>query len=203
MEPIILKSYRRDNDNAFTTSCTRVVDGMDNNPSFPDPPPAYVDLKTLMPNYISAVANAKGRDSVAVSLKKDLKGKAIGYMTELDAYVTEKCKGDRTMMLTSGFYISGEKPKAAEPVIPILEVELGRQGILTTKIKRVARTRAYFHQYATESPTSATTWHSESSLRPEFTFNGLTSGRTYWLRVAIISASGAWIYSPVEMRIVQ
>lgn len=204
MVPTILKSYKRDNDSELGTSATRVTEGMDNNTNFLDPPPAYVALKTLLPEYRTAVANAKGRDSVAVSLKKDLKGKVVGYMSELDAWVTEKCKGDRTMLLTSGFYISGEKGKVvAEPVITNLEVELGRAGILTTKIKRVARCRGYWHQYSTEPPTSTTNWQSESTLQPEFTFTGLISGRTYWVRVAIFSKSGQWIYSPVESRIVQ
>jgi len=204
MVPTILKTYKRDNDSELGTSATRVVDGMNNNPSFLEPPPAYVSLKTLLPEYRTSVANAKGRDSVAVSLKKDLKVKAIGLMTELDAWVTEKCKGDRTMLLSSGFYISGEKGKVIpDPVIANLEVILGRAGILTTRIKRVARCRGYWHQYTTEAPTSATTWYSESSLQPEFTFNGLISGRTYWVRVAIYSKTGQWIYSPVESRIVQ
>ena len=203
METTILKTYKRDNDSELGTSATRVDDGMDNNLNFPDPPPAYATLKKLLPEYRTAVANAKGRHSVAVSLKKDLKIKVIDCLTELDAYVTAKCKGDRTMLLTSGFYISGEKGKVAEPVVPKLDVVLGKPGILTTSIKRVARTRAYFHQYATEQPTSTTTWHSETSLNPNFTFTGLTSGRTYWMRVAIYTASGVWVYSPIETRIVQ
>jgi hypothetical protein len=204
MVPTILKSYKRDGDSELGTSATRVLDGMENNQNFLDPPPAYVSLKTLLPEYRTSVANAKGRDSVAVSLKKDLKVKVVGLMTELDAWVTEKCKGDRTMLLESGFYISGEKTKVVpEPVITNLEVELGRAGVLTTKIKRVARCRGYWHQYATEPPTSATNWNSESSLQPEFTFTGLISGKTYWLRVAIYSKTGQWVYSPVESRIVQ
>ena len=204
MANTILKSYKRDNDDELQTSITRVVEGWENNPNFPDPPPAYVALKTLLPEFRSAVASAKSRDSVAISLKKDLKVKAIGLMSELDAWVTEKCKGDRTMLLTSGFYISGEKNKVVpEPVITQLEVELGRAGILTTKIKKVARCRGYWHQYATELPNSETNWHSESSLLPEFTFTGLTSGRTYWVRVMVYSKSGQWIYSPIESRIVQ
>jgi hypothetical protein len=203
MVPTILKSYKRDGDSELATNATRVEEDMENNSNFPDLPPAHAELKKVMPGYRSAIANAKGRDSVAVSLKKDLKVKVIGLMTELDAWVTEKCKGDRTMLLTSGFYISGEKSKFAEPVITALEVELGRAGVLTTKIKRIARSRIYFHQYATEPPTSTTSWHSESSLQPEFTFTGLISGKTYWIRVAIISKSGLWVFSPVEMRIVQ
>lgn len=204
MANTILKSYKRDNDDALATSITRVVEGWENNPNFLDPPPAYVALKTLLPEYRSAIAAAKRRDSVAISLKKDLKVKAIGLMSELDAWTTEKCKGDRTMLLESGFYISGEKNKVViEPVITNLEVELGRAGLLTTRIKRVAKCRGYWHQYTTEPPTSATIWNSESSLNPEFTFTGLTSGRTYWVRVMIYSKSGQWIYSPIESRIVQ
>ena len=204
MANTILKSYKRDNDDALQTSATRVEEGLDNNANFPDLPPAHGELKKILPGYRSSIANAKGRDSVAVSLKKDLKVKVIGLMTELDAWVTEKCKGDRTMLLESGFYISGEKNRVVrEPEITKLEVELGRAGILTTKIKRVAQCRGYWHQYATEMPTSATTWQSESSLLPEFTFTGLTSGRTYWVRVMIYSKSGQWIYSPIESRIVQ
>jgi hypothetical protein len=204
MANTILKSYKRDNDDELQTSITRVVERWENNPKFLDPPPAYVALKTLLPELRSAVANAKGRDSVAISLKKDLKVKAIGYMSELDAWVTEKSKGDRTMLLESGFYISGDKNRVIpEPEITKLEVVLGRAGILTTKIKKVARCRGYWHQYATELPNSATTWHSESSLNPEFTFTGLTSGRMYWVRVAIYSKTGQWVYSPVESRIVQ
>lgn len=204
MVPTILKTYKRDGDSELATSATRVEEGLENNASFPDLPPVHGELKKILPGYRSAIANAKGRDSVAVSLKKDLKGKVIGYMTEIDAWVTEKCKGDRTMLLSSGFYISGEKGKVVpEPIIADLEVELGRSGVLTTKIKRVARCRGYWHQYTTEPPTSTTIWQSESTLQPEFTFTGLTSGRTYWLRVAIFSKTGQWIYSPVESRIVQ
>jgi hypothetical protein len=59
-----------------------------------------------------------------VSLKKDLKVKVPACMTELDAYVTAKCKGDRTMLLTSGFYISGEKGKVAELIYSPVEARI-------------------------------------------------------------------------------
>lgn len=203
MVPTILKTYKRERDSELGISATRVVDGMTDNPGFPDPPPAYEELKKILPGYGSILGNAKSRDLVAISLKKDTKVKVVGYMTELDAYVTEKCKGDRTMLLTSGFFISGEKNVVSEPVISKLDVELGAPGIITLRITRAKGTRIYFHQYATEPPTSATDWHSESSVLPHFTFSGLISGKTYWLRVAIISKSGQWIYSPVESRIVQ
>jgi hypothetical protein len=203
MQDIILKTYKRDRDSNLTTSAIRVDEGMDNNPNFPDPPPALAEMRKLLPEYGIAVANAKGRDTLMVSIKKDLKVKMVGCMTELDAYVTAKCNGDRTMLISSGFYISGEKGEVLAPTVAKLDVELGPPGILTTRIKRVAGTRAYLHQYATEPPTSATSWHSEGSVQPQYTFSGLTSGKTYWLRVVVLSASGQKVYSPVESRIIQ
>jgi hypothetical protein len=203
MEDIILKTYKRDRDSDLTTSATRVDEGMDSNPYFPDPPPALAELKKLLPEYGIAVANAKGRDTMKVSIKKDLKVKMVALLTELDAYVTAKCNGDRTMLISSGFYISGEKGEAVEPTISKLDVELGPPGIITTRIKRVAGSRAYFHQYATEPPTSATSWYSETTLQASRTFSGLQSGKTYWLRVAILSSTGQMVYSPVESRIIQ
>jgi hypothetical protein len=70
-------------------------------------------------------------------------------------------------------------------------------------IKRVRGTRAYLHQVATEQPTSATLWTNEASPNPEFTFSGLISGKTYWLRVAILSSTGKTVYSSVKSCIVQ
>jgi hypothetical protein len=203
MEDIILKTYKRDRDSDLTTSATRVDEGMDNNPNFPDPPPALAELRKLLPEYGIAVANAKGRDTMMVSIKKDLKVKMVALLTELDAYVTAKCNGNRTMLISSGFYISGEKGEVVAPTIGKLDVVLGPPGIITTRIKRVTGTRAYVHQYATEPPTSDTSWKSEVSLQAQYTFSGLTSGKTYWLRIAVVSSTGQMVYSPVESRIIQ
>jgi hypothetical protein len=107
------------------------------------------------------------------------------------------------MLLSSGFNISGQKGEVAAPTISKLDVELGPPGIITTRIKRAGGIRAYFHQYAMEPPSSATSWHSETTLQPSCTFSGLQSGKTYWLRVAILSSTGQLVYSPVESRIIQ
>ena len=203
MEDIILKTYKRQRDSELTTDAIRVHEGMDGNPYFTDPPQALADLKKLLPEYPVVVANAKGRDTMAVSIKKDMKATMVSLLTVLDDYVTAKCLGNRTMLISSGFYISGEKSEVTEPTIAKLDVELGPPGIITTRIKRIAGARAYFHQYATEPPTSATSWHSETMLQASCTFSGLQSGKSYWLRVAILSSTGQMVYSPVESRIVQ
>lgn len=67
------------------TYATHIDKEMTNNQNFLDPPPALDLIRKLLPIYVGAVADAKTRDKVAISLKKDLKGQMVGHLTELDA----------------------------------------------------------------------------------------------------------------------
>jgi hypothetical protein len=203
MEDIILNSYKRERDSELATTSIHIVEGMENNPYFPDPPAELAAVKKLLPGYQTAVANAKGRDKVMVSFKKDKKAEMVALLTKLAAYVTLTCKGDRTMLLSSGFPISGDQGEQPMPVIQKLDVKLGPPGMITTRVKRVAGARAYMHQYTTEPPTSETVWISEGSLQASYTFSGLKSAVKYWIRVVALGGAGQTVYSPVESCIIQ
>ena len=143
-------------------------------------------------------------DTKAVIAYRDkIKKEMLELLTILAAYVTEKSKGDRGMLLSSGFLISGDKSYRAEPVIQQLEVELGPPGEATTKVKRLRAARAYMHQYTTEPPTAETVWASEGSKDPHYTFSGLNSTVKYWFRVVAISQDGERVYSPVVTKVIQ
>jgi len=203
MEQIIIQSIKRERDSELATAGYEVVDGMENNPYYPDPPQELAELKKLLPEYHIAVVDAKGRDKVKVSIKKDMKKQVVALLLKLAAYVTATAKGDRTILLSSGFPISGETREQPGSVIQKLEVELGTPGVLTTRVKRVKGARAYMHQYAMELPTSETVWIIEGSTLSIHTFNGLKSGVKYWLRVVALTPDGQKVYSPVESRIIQ
>jgi hypothetical protein len=203
MEDVILTSYKylRDGDTVLTGY--RVVEKMESNPNFPDAPPALAATKKLLPEVLTAVNNAQGRDVEAVQLKNNLKVELVGLLTELAAYVTLKCKGDRLMLLSSGFPISGATSTQVEQVIQELEVEIGAPGVATTKVNRLRGARAYMHQYTTEMPTAETVWHFEAGKRPSHTFSGLKSMEKYWFRVVAVAADGENIISPVVSRVIQ
>jgi len=203
MQDIILNSYKRERDSDLGTLAIHIVDSMENNPTFPDAPSELGAIKKLLPEYQTAVANAKGRNTVLISIKKDKKKELIALLTALAAYVTRTCNGDRTKLLSSGFPVSGEKGEQPMAVIQKLEVELGPPGVLTTRVKRVAGARAYLHQYTTEPPSSDTVWTIEGSTLAFHTFSGLKSGTKYWLRVVALGRDGQTVYSPVESRIIQ
>ena len=203
MKDIILNSYKRERDSQLATIAGHIEEQMTNNPNFTDAPPELAELKKILPEYSASLKDALTRNKVAVSRKKDLKKRMVALLTVLAGYVTQKCNGDRTMLMESGFPISGEQGERPLGEIEKLDVKLGPPGIVTTSVKRVGGCRAYGHQYATEPPSSTTQWHSEISSLPEFTFKGLQSGKTYWLRVVAVGSAGQTIYSPVESRIVQ
>jgi hypothetical protein len=119
--------------------------------------------KKLLPEVLTAVNNAKGRDVEAVQLKNNLKAELVSLLTELAEYVTLKCKGDRLMLLSSGFSISGASSTRVEQAIEKLEVDLGAPGEVTTTVKRLRGARAYMHQYTTETPSAETVWHNEQA----------------------------------------
>ena len=203
MEHIIVNSIKRERDSELATTSIYIVEEMENNPNFPDPPAELAAIKKLLPEYQTAVANAKGRNTVMVSIKRDKKVELIALLLKLAGYVTLTCNGDRTMLLSSGFPISGEKVEQPMPVIQKLEVELGTPGEVTTRVKRVRGARAYMHQYTTESPSSETVWISEGSTNAFHTFKGLKSAVTYWLRVVALGRDGQTVHSPVVSRIIQ
>jgi len=202
MKPITAKYEKRESE--LKTTSDRVIVNMDNNPDFSDAPPALAELKKVLPEFMEARANAKGRDITMVSIKNDKKAIVLNLLQQLADYVTVKSKGDRTMILRSGFYATSEDGgNNLPPSIGLLEVELGQSGEVTTRAKDVAGAKAYVHQYTKEPPSAATEWIGEGSSSVNHTFEGLTSDKRYWFRIVAIGFNKQRGYSPVVSRVIQ
>jgi hypothetical protein len=196
-------SIKRQRDSELITTGHRVKEKMTDNPNFPDPPAALDATIKLLPEFLSLVSHSKGRDIEVVAGKKEKKLMLASLLTEVANYVTITCKGNRGMLLSSGFPISGEVNNKDKPVIEKLQVELGPPGIATTRVKRLRDARAYIHQYTDEPPTSKTIWAHMASKEAKYTFRGLQSVKKYWFRVAAITRDGQLVYSPVVERVIQ
>jgi hypothetical protein len=202
MKPIIAKFPKRESE--LTTTIQRVLNNMDNNSTYPDPPSALADLRKMHPELQDALANAKGRDITMVSIKNDKKAIALNLLQEVADYVTLKSKGDRTLILTSGFYVSNETIKRNQPPsIEKLEVDLGQAGEATTRVKNVTGVKAYIHQYTTEQPTLNTVWAGMGTSLGSYTFEGLLSDKRYWFRVVVVGTNDQRAFSPVVSRVIQ
>ncbi|WP_205508751.1 fibronectin type III domain-containing protein [Longitalea arenae] len=202
MARIVAKFKKRQND--LMTIGQRVIEKMENNTVFPNPPAALAELKKLLPEFQAALSNAEGRDKEMVSIKNDKKAIILALLQELADYVTATSKGDRTLIFNSGFDATNEsRGSTLPPSIDKLEVELGPSGEATIRAKSVTGAKSYAHQYTTEPPGLNTIWSSEFSSESVYTFKDLSSDKRYWFRVVAIGFNRQTANSPVVSRVIQ
>lgn len=193
-------NYCRDNDLAQTTR--RVLDSLTGNTEFPSPSPALDVVDKAAQDYIVALSNAGGRDRKLVAIKNDKRAILRGLLIQLANYVTQVSQGNKTLLLSSGFELTPER-SASGKLPPKLEVDITSPGQATTRVKRVARARAYIHQYAPDPLTDSTVWTGETSHLPQHTFAGLTFATKYWFRVIALTSKGEQLtWEPVS-RVIQ
>ena len=195
---IIIFRNQRD----LVTICQRVIEKMKNNSVFPNPPAVLAELEKVLPEFEVALVNAKSRDKEWVAIKGNKKVRILALLEELAQHVIVTCKGDRALILSSGFDVTDEQTSRPAPAIETLNVELGAPGEATIRVRNITGTIAYVHQYATEPPGLNTVWISEESSIRNHTFKGLTSDKRYWFRVIAIGR-GQKAYSPVISRSIQ
>lgn len=181
----------------------RVLDCLKNATLFPNPDPSLEAGEKALADYVTALSNAGGLDRALVSLKNDMRAILRAYLTDAAQYVTHLAKGDRTIMLNSGFDISSNERKQSELSPDKLEVEISESGKAITRIKRQRRARSYIHQYAADPLTDTTVWVGETTLSNQHTFIGLASASKVWFRVIVITPTGERVtWDPVS-RIIQ
>jgi hypothetical protein len=198
----IISTFIYCSDGELSKIARRILDSLKNNALFPNPTPALADVEKALNDYIIALSNAGGREREMVSIKNDKKAALHLLLIDLAHYVTQTSKGDKTMLLSSGFDITPDR--SSQTRLPDkLIVELGSPGEVTTRVKRVARSRAYIHEYTADPITPASIWTSETTIKNEHTFTGLTSASKIWLRVTAIASNGDKISWEPVFRIVQ
>jgi hypothetical protein len=196
---IIIFKNQRD----LITIIKRVIEKMKSNTAFPNPPAALADLEKMLPELEAALVKAKSRDKEWVSIKNDKKALALALLEELAQYVIATSKGDRTLILSSGFDVTDEQNVRPVTAIETLEVQLGAPGEATVRVKKATGAIAYVYQYATEPPGQNTVWVREESTIRDHTFKDLASDKRYWFRVVAIGRRGQKAYSPVVSRSIQ
>jgi hypothetical protein len=201
---IKIKSIKRTRQSEISVLCKRVLENMENNPYFPTLPAEYGELKKAVPEYDSSLANAIGRDKFKVSIKDDQKANALRLLVALADYVTLTARGDKSILLSSGFDVNGNiVTETPELAIEMMKVELGEPGVATTQITKATAAIAFVHEYATEVPGANTAWTSEGTSQNYYTFKGLSSDKRYWFRVVAIGKNGQRVYSAVVSRVIQ
>jgi hypothetical protein len=180
-----------------------VAGGVDNNPTFPEPPAALANLKKVLPEYQEVHRKARGGDEEMRFLRKAKRVEVLGCLSELAGYVTLICNGDPAKLVSSGFELNKARGSKAMSPIKDLKVTIDRTGEAVTQVKRVAGAKAYIHQYTTDPLVGDNVWISKGSTDASYTFTGLKSKEKYWFQVIAFGLNGQETASPPVCRVIQ
>jgi hypothetical protein len=176
---------------------------MQNNPTFPQPPPALGDLEKILPEYQEVNLKASGGDEEMRFNKKAIRAKVITVLSDLFDYVTLTCNGDPAKLVSSGFELARARGTKAMAAIKELKVTADRSGEAVTGVKRVAGAKAYIHQYTTDPLMGDNVWVNKVSTDPSYIFTGLKSKEKYWFQVIAVGLNGQESASPPVSRVIQ
>ena len=198
----LILAFKTSRDSELAKTGNRVFGGLTNNSFFPDTTLVKVLEKDVQDFQLSLNVSADGgRTSIAV---KNAKRQAlITTLTQLAYYVMQVSKGNKEMLLSSGFDLAKEKGESISmSAIANVVVETGQPGEASIQVKKVTGARSYMHQYTTEQPTVTTAWTSETSAHRKHKFDGLKSMGLYWFRVVAIGINGQQMISDPVARVV-
>lgn len=199
---ISLRIINRCRDNDLAPLTRRVVDNLTGNTQFPNPSPTLDVVEKALSEYIVALSNAGGFDRTLVSVKNDKRAALRRLLLQLVQYVTQISEGNKTLLLSSGFELTPGKSAPAKPS-PQLVVDIALPRQATTRVKRVARARAYIHQYAADPLTDNSVWTSETTHLHQHTFTGLTTATKVWFRVIALTHTGEQLFYEPVARVIQ
>lgn len=201
----IIGSFNRGRDGDLLNDSGKVIQDMTKNVAlFPNPNPTVAELMKATEEYKVALYNAKGKDTVLVSIKNDLRAVLRSMLTQEAEYVTSVAKGDRTILLASGFTLARSKGEVAKlkPIEKLMvNTETPEQAVI--RVTRVNGAKAYMHQYTMGAVTSESQWVSRTITEPYCTITGLQPGVKYAFRVIAIGPGEQTVYSPIVSRFIQ
>ena len=166
---------------------------MTGNAAFPTPPVTMPALDTATKDVENAAAvAADGGHSAHVDL--NLKVVILAnILVGLAAYVTVAAHGDEVLILSAGFDVRKKREPVGELPAPHgLSVKAtDKPGRLVARWK--PESGAYMYQVFMNvaDPNDETKWLPvDSTSRAHYTFDGLTTGKTVWIRVNSMGAAG-------------
>jgi hypothetical protein len=202
MKSQIIFSFNRGSDASLAKLARSIVSNLKNNAHYPGVTEAVTGIEKALSEFDVALSNAAGRDKTMISIKNDKKAVLRELLASLVVVVTQISKGDRSMLLSSGFDVSKERDKPRK-LPPNLVVDLVVPGEATIRVRKIAGTRAYVHQHTPDPLTPESVWTGETTASREHTFRGLKSTAKMWFRVIVLEKSGASTYLEPVLRVIQ
>ena len=181
-----------DSDADLIVDCNGVVTGMTGNASYATPVPGIPVVQTALNEFVAAEADAVNGGVVLTAIKNDKRGILVALMRELASYVQVTCKGDLTVLLSSGFPIQKPQrnPIGTLPAPSNLTVTLGMQtGELDAAVAPVFGASIYNWRISTAAAPSVVLQSAQTTAASN-SFTGLTPGVVYNVEANVVGSAG-------------
>jgi hypothetical protein len=181
-----------DSDPELIVDVGGTVTGLTGNPSYPAPAPTLADVTAALNAFTTAVNDAAGGGVVLTATKNDRRADLVALVRELASYVQVACKGDLTVLMSSGFPIQKpvRNPIGDLPAPAGLTVSLGsHSGELDAAVTPVFGASIYNWRLSTAANPSAVVQSAQTTAASN-TFTGLTPGVVYNTEVNAVGAAG-------------
>ena len=174
----------------------KVIKKMDENVSiFTAPSPRLEQLKDLVTQFQKAMAAAAFRDRRAVAFRNEKKAELLNQMRLLSYYVAQIAKGDRSIILASGFVpskVKGTKAKNFKPTMFKVTPKIGSGGV---KLHTNAWRHAHMYRYEYRKIGQNENWEVVLSSKSRCEILGLEVFQEYEFRVSYVLKVDELIYS--------
>jgi hypothetical protein len=194
-----------DSDALLITDTNTILTALTGNASYPTPSPTLAAVTTALNDFIAALADAADGGMTLTAIKNDKRAALAALLRELANYVQVACKGDLTILLSSGFPI--QKPQRSPiGVLPApvnITVNLGvLSGELDAGMPPVFGAAIYnWRLTASNAPTVVV--QSAQTTAAGNTFTGLTPGVIYNVEVNAVGSAGPSDWSsPISKMVV-
>ena len=203
MKSKALINFSQLNDGSFESKTHTIISNLTGNASYPTPDPTLAVVTAAADAYTAALVKAGSGNRSDVADKNAKREELTLLLRNLADYVNFCAKGDRSILLTSGYDITRDPQPTiiTKPENP--EVTNGsNSGQLQVRVKSVKGAKAYMFEYTTDDTMAAQSWYSTTSSAAKHLFDNLTPGQKYYCRVGAVGPYGQLVYSDAIARIV-
>ncbi|MDQ2946255.1 MAG: fibronectin type III domain-containing protein [Acidobacteriota bacterium] len=188
--PRVSLGFARKIDTDLIAFTRNVITLMTTNPDYPTPAPALALVTTSVNQFETAVHDALDGGKLALATRNACRIALLTLLRQLAAYVTGNCDTDLVKLIGSGFdAVRAPSPVGTLPAPGNLRLNYtGMSGEVLAKFDRVSNSNNYSLQSANSSDGP---WQDEGMCtKARATIDGLTVGKTYWVRCSANGSQG-------------
>jgi hypothetical protein len=188
---IVIRPYNRWSDTKLSTETTRIQFSMANNPSFPSPSPTIEVFSAGVAAYVTQLVKAATRDANAVAAKNARRAELIALCVQLGNSVATTAQGNVEMLVSTGLPLRKKRQPIVLSAPSNTRIINGvNSGELDVKVDGQKGATGYSFDYTEDPLTPDSVWVKMLCSTSRCTIKGLTPGKRYWIRPAVMGRKG-------------